>query len=131
MGQRDWLSLCRRHFPREGDEDGVLLADVLKLQNGVTHSASILSAGVDAAIPAALHYEPQGSTLLSISTRSTRDCSRTWSPNLSNYPYMHFCHQLDPALLGERITEMEPKVLDDIRAIELRSQASQGRTKRR
>ena len=39
------------------------MADVLDLASGVTHSDSILSAGVDAQDPVVLHYEPQGSAL--------------------------------------------------------------------
>jgi len=259
VGQKDWLSLCRRHFPKEGDEEGALVADVLNLQSGVTHSASILSAGVDAASPAVLHYEPQGSALdqvpgspyvvnevlgeyairgdrhddflaillgrledhydlddfadgfttqfeaflrsvdldeeqpglqpyldptgdpiLTLADTQWFGPSQTWPSNLSNYPYMHFWHQLDAALLGEGIAGMGPEVLGDdawaalfdsgplaenpsihmtmmlqatqgfpmleldqrgtnrpantlgdIGAIELRSQAPQGRTKRR
>jgi hypothetical protein len=63
VGERDWRSLCRRHYPKHGDEDGVQVADVLNLETGVTRSSSILSAGVDAAEPVVLHYEPQGSAL--------------------------------------------------------------------
>ena len=63
VGQPDWRSLCRRHFPKVGDEDGVLLSEVLNLQTGIAYSESILSAGTDARSPAVLHYEPRGSAL--------------------------------------------------------------------
>jgi hypothetical protein len=63
VGERYWASLCRRHYPKYGDEDGVDVADMLNLDSGVTYSDSILSAGVDSPNPVVLHYEPQGSTL--------------------------------------------------------------------
>ena len=68
VGQRDWRSLCRRHYPKQGDEDGVRVADVLNLATGVTYSSSILSAGVDAQNHVVLHYEPQGSALDQVPT---------------------------------------------------------------
>lgn len=68
VGQRQWRSLCRRHYPKQGDEDGVDVAEVLNLASGVTHSSSILSAGVDAGEPVVLHYEPHGSALDQIPT---------------------------------------------------------------
>jgi hypothetical protein len=63
VGQWGWKSLCRRHYPKEGDEDGVLPIDVLDPGGGVTHSATILSAGVDAGQPTVLHYRPTGDAL--------------------------------------------------------------------
>ena len=56
-------SLCRKHYPKDGDEDGVHLADVINLISGITHSDTILSAGVDAPNPVVLHYEPRGNAL--------------------------------------------------------------------
>ena len=192
VGQRNWRSLCRRHFPKQGDEDGALVADVLNLDSGVTHSDSILSAGVDAPDPVVLHYEPQGSALdqvpvsayimnevlaeylipdgrendflaimlgrledhygldgfaagfteafeaflgsvdlddeepglqpyldpsgdpiLTLADTQWFGPSRTWPSYLPNYPYMHFWHHLDTALLGESIPGMGPEVLGD------------------
>ncbi|MDB4278508.1 hypothetical protein N9917_02765 [Deltaproteobacteria bacterium] len=192
VGQRDWRSLCRRHFPKQGDEDGALVADVLNLDSGVMHSDSILSAGVDAPDPVVLHYEPQGSALdqvpvsayivnevlveylipdgrendflaimlgrledhyrldgfaaeltaefeaflgsvdlddeepglqpyldpsgdpiLTLADTQWFGPSRTWPSYLPNYPYMHFWHHLDTALLGESIPGMGPEVLGD------------------
>ncbi len=49
--------------PRPGDEDGVVVADVLDLAGGVSRSDTILSAGVDAGQPAVLYYQPKGSAL--------------------------------------------------------------------
>jgi hypothetical protein len=68
VGERSWRSLCRRHYPKQGDEDGVEVADVLNLATGVTYSSSILSAGVDAPNHVVLHYEPQGSALDQVPT---------------------------------------------------------------
>lgn len=63
VGEKNWRSLCRRHYPKQGDEDGVDVADVLDLTSGVTVSDFILSAGVGAGDPAVLHYAPQGSAV--------------------------------------------------------------------
>ena len=63
VGVAEWYSLCRRHYPKVGDEDGVHLADVLNLSSGITRSDTILSAGVDALDPVVLHYKPRGSAL--------------------------------------------------------------------
>jgi hypothetical protein len=63
VGETTWASLCRRHYPKEGDNDGVDVADVLNLDSGITQSDLILSAGVDAPNPVVLHYEPQGNAI--------------------------------------------------------------------
>ena len=63
VGQWDWLSLSRKHFPKQGDVDGIDLAEVLDLAGGITRSDTILSAGVDAPDPVVLHYAPAGSAL--------------------------------------------------------------------
>lgn len=63
VGETTWESLCRRHYPKEGDNDGIDVADVLNLDSGITQSDVILSAGVDAANPVVLHYEPKGNTI--------------------------------------------------------------------
>lgn len=192
VGEISWRSLSRKHFPKQGDEDGARLAEVLNLDGGVTRSASILSAGVDAPDPAVLHYEPRGSALDRVPQASyvvnevlaeydvrdgrTNDFlaimlsrledhyglddfagaftaeletflgsvdldeekpglqpyldpsgepivtlddtqwfgpSRTWPSYLPNYPYMHFWHRLDAALLEEGIPGMGPEVIGD------------------
>lgn len=58
VGQSGWRSLSRRHYPKQGDQDGVILADVLNLTSGITLSDTVLSVGVDAPNPAVLYYEP-------------------------------------------------------------------------
>jgi len=63
VGQRGWASLCRRHFPKVGDRSGIPVADVLDLASGITHSTTVLSAGVKAGEPAVLHYQPRGAAL--------------------------------------------------------------------
>lgn len=63
VGEWGWKSLSRKHYPQVGDEDGVAVADVLDLANGIVHSDSILSAGVGAGDPVALYYRPAGSAL--------------------------------------------------------------------
>ena len=63
VGEKDWKSLCRKHYPKEGDEGGVDVADVLDLTAGVTRSATMLSAGVGSGDPVVLHYAPEGTAL--------------------------------------------------------------------
>jgi hypothetical protein len=58
-----WWTLSRRHYPKQGDEDGVFLADVLNLTSGIRLSDTIFSVGVDAPNPAVLFYEPKGNAL--------------------------------------------------------------------
>lgn len=192
VGQPNWASLCRKHYPKQGDEDGVDVADVLNLTSGVAHSDSILSAGIDAPNPVVLHYEPQGSALDQVPTlpysvneiraeyhieeglddnflaillgrveshfgltefagEFTTDFEiflrnvdsddetegvqpytdpwdnpiltlagtrwfgpiGTWPKELPNYPYIHFWHRLDLALLAEGIPGMGPEMLGD------------------
>jgi len=72
VGEVGWASLCRRHFPKQGDETGVDMADVLNLGSGITRSDTILSAGVNASEPAVLAYEPAGNALDQIPASSYR-----------------------------------------------------------
>lgn len=58
VGAWGWRSLCRKHYPKQGDEDGVVPAAVLNLADGVTRSDFIACAGANAPGPAVLHYEP-------------------------------------------------------------------------
>ena len=62
VGEWGWETLVRKHYPKVGDEDGVALADVLDLAGAAT-SDTVVSAGVDATLPAVLHYPPAGSAL--------------------------------------------------------------------
>ncbi|MHC4637595.1 MAG: right-handed parallel beta-helix repeat-containing protein [Planctomycetota bacterium] len=63
VGQWKWFSLIRKHYPKEGDQDGVNLTEVLDLSSGITYSDTILSEGVDAPNPVVLHYQPKGNAL--------------------------------------------------------------------
>jgi len=63
VGQVGWYSLCRRHYPKTGDEDGVAVGDVLDLVGGCTRSTVAQSVGVDALTPAVVWWTPQGSAL--------------------------------------------------------------------
>jgi hypothetical protein len=192
VGERDWASLCRRHYPKQGDADGGVLEEVLDLNNGITHSDTIFSVGVDAGEPAVLHYQPQGAALDQVPISSYQipetfaeyhllegaeddflsivlarleehydlpgfageftaafeeflqsvdleeeipglqpytapdgdpiltladtlwfGPAETWPKLLKNYPYIHFWHALDAALLEHEITGMGPEVLGD------------------
>jgi len=62
VGEPDWWSLCRKHYPKEGDIGGVDLSEVLDINNG-TYSTVARSMGVDAGDYALLYYEPAGSAL--------------------------------------------------------------------
>lgn len=63
VGEKNWKSLCRRHYPKAGDGHGVDISDVLDIQGGTMHSGTIISAGTDAGNPAVLHYQPRGQAL--------------------------------------------------------------------
>ena len=80
IGQKEWYSLCRKHYPKQGDQDGVVLADVLDLTNGVVHSADILSVGVNAPAPAVLRYTPNGDATNQVPTS-------TYSLNMTRAEY--------------------------------------------
>jgi hypothetical protein len=63
VGEPTWESLVRRHYPMEGDADGVDLASVIDLAGGVSKANWAVSAGVDAGEPAVLGYQPVGTAL--------------------------------------------------------------------
>jgi hypothetical protein len=63
VGKWSWYSLCRKHFPKTGDQDGVAPADVLDLSYGITYSPDILSAGVSASNAAVLRYTPNADSI--------------------------------------------------------------------
>ena len=63
VGEWDWQSLSRRHYPQAGDSDGMAADGVLDLVAGIARSASIVSVGVEPGQPAVLHYQPTGSAL--------------------------------------------------------------------
>jgi len=68
VGEWKWYSLIRKHYPNEGDKDGVNVAEVLNLSSGITYSDTILSEGVDAPNPVVLHYQPKGNALDQVPT---------------------------------------------------------------
>ena len=63
VGEPGWASLCRRHYPKAGDQDGVIAADVLDLAGGVVSADDIVAAGSNPAEPVVLYYTPRGSAL--------------------------------------------------------------------
>jgi hypothetical protein len=58
VGQPNWASLSRRHYPQAGDEEGIDLDDLVNRTSGVTRSQAIRSVGPDAPGFAVLYYEP-------------------------------------------------------------------------
>jgi hypothetical protein len=60
VGEPDWASLSRKHYPQAGDEDDVVPGEVL---GGATLSTFVRSSGVEADPFAVLYYEPAGSAL--------------------------------------------------------------------
>jgi hypothetical protein len=60
IGEPVWASLSRKHYPKVGDEDGVVIGDVL---GSATLSTLINSSGVETDPFAVLYYEPIGSAL--------------------------------------------------------------------
>ncbi len=58
VGEPTWASLSRRHYPKEGDREGLALDEVANVVSGITRSTHIPSVGVDAAENAVLSYEP-------------------------------------------------------------------------
>ncbi len=65
IGEPNWASLSRKHYPKVNDEDGVVLDDVL---GSATLSTFIYSSGVEADPFAVLSYEPVGNALDQIPT---------------------------------------------------------------
>jgi len=60
IGEPEWVSLSRKHYPQAGDEDGVVLADVL---GSVMLSTFINSSGVQTDPLAVLYYTPVNEAL--------------------------------------------------------------------
>ncbi len=58
----EWMDLSRKHYPKEGDVDGVSAADVLAI-DAVRYHPWALSAGTDAGQPAVVWYPPAGSAV--------------------------------------------------------------------
>lgn len=57
-----WWSLSRKHWPKAGDQDGVLLEQAVDVGAAALHP-SITSAGVDPGTPVVLWYPPSGSAV--------------------------------------------------------------------
>lgn len=72
VGEPGWASLCRRHFPKQGDASGVALSSVVDLVGGVAVDTSIPSAGTDPGTPVVLYYSPAGSALDQVPAGSYR-----------------------------------------------------------
>jgi hypothetical protein len=66
-----WESLCRKHYPQAGDEDGVALADVVDLDGGVAFSNSIVRAGGGPGDFVPLYYRPRGTALDGVPASTT------------------------------------------------------------
>lgn len=65
IGEPNWASLSRKHYPQTGDLDGILIDDVIA---DVELSSSIVSSGVQTDATAVLYYTPTGNTLNQIPT---------------------------------------------------------------
>lgn len=68
IGEKDWMSLCRKHYPKTGDSNDVAIDDVLDMATGPVEHGFILSEGVDAGLPVPLYYEPADQALDQIPT---------------------------------------------------------------
>ncbi len=66
VGEFGWKSLSRKHYPREGDINGVDHGDVVDLTNGVSLSDFIVSQGVGDNEETVLRYQPQSIAVDSI-----------------------------------------------------------------
>jgi len=67
VGEPDWASLSRKHYPKNHDQDGLESDDLLGV---ATLSGFITSSGVQAAPLALLYYEPIGAALDQVPSRS-------------------------------------------------------------
>jgi hypothetical protein len=72
VGEREWESLSRRHYPKVGDQTGIALADVVDLAAGITTDPAIPSVGVAAGDAVPLHYRPTGTALDQVPASSYR-----------------------------------------------------------
>jgi hypothetical protein len=59
------------------------------------------------------YTDPLGFPILSLADTLWFGPAVTWPKNLSNYPYIHFWHRLDLALLAEGLPDMGSEVLGD------------------
>lgn len=63
VGKRTWYSLCRRHYPKTGDIDGVNISNILDLAEGTVRMPGIPNAGVNSSNSAVRFYIPKGSAV--------------------------------------------------------------------
>lgn len=79
VGEWDWQSLSRRHYPQPGDSEGLAVGSVLDLSTGITRApAAITSVGVESGQPAVLHYQPSGTALDQVPA-ATYAINETWA----------------------------------------------------
>ena len=100
IGEPDWASLSRKHYPKVNDEDGVLVSDVL---GSATLSTFINTSGVNADPFAVLYYEPAGSALDQLPS--------------GNYTVTEILGELDGARNEGMNPLLLPLILDQIRDI--------------
>ncbi|MFP4444978.1 MAG: hypothetical protein ACLFPD_01865 [Desulfosudaceae bacterium] len=60
VGEKDWWSLCRKHYPKVGDAGGVRMEDVIDTAAGMGYSPFIFSKGCNEGSPVILSYQPAG-----------------------------------------------------------------------
>lgn len=63
----EWMDLNRKHYPMNGDRDGVTLAEALEVGAAQTHPKA-LSVGVDPGMPAVLWYPPAAAAVDKVPT---------------------------------------------------------------
>ncbi len=71
VGETEWESLARKHYPKTGDMENIDTADVLDMTDGVAYADGILSAGVHSSKPVPVYFEPAGSALDAASSSYT------------------------------------------------------------
>ena len=100
IGEPNWASLSRKHYPQANDQDGVAMGDVLAAP---VVSTSINSAGVESNPFAVLYYEPRGSALDQVPTR--------------NYNVTEILGELQGGANEGRNPFLMPLILDRIEAV--------------
>jgi len=62
VGEKGWESLCRKHFPKEGDLCNVVLEDSVNMISGPVTIPYIISTGSNSGNPAVHYYNPGSSS---------------------------------------------------------------------
>ncbi len=99
IGEPNWLSLSRKHYPQTNDRDGVVAGDVI---GAPVMSTVINSAGVQVEPFAPLYYEPQGNAVDQVPT--------------GNYNATEILGQLEGPANEGRTTLLLPLMLNRIEA---------------